>query len=81
MKGRLIAVFFVFILAVGMAWAGPAGEQETTAVAMPSDDIWAKYDPPITVTSVFSLSAFIEDALAKKPDVLEDNIWTPGIPQ
>ena len=35
-------------------------------------------DPPITVTSVFSLSAFIEDALAKKPDVLEDNIWTRG---
>ena len=78
MKVRLIAVLFVFSLVVGMAWAGPAGEQETTAVAMPSDDIWAKYDPPITVTSVFSLSAFIEDALAKNPDVLEDNIWTRG---
>ena len=77
MKSRVLAVF-VFSLAINMAWAGPAGEQETAAAAPASGDIWAKYDPPITVTSVFALSAFIEDALAKKPDVLEDNVWTRG---
>ena len=77
MKPIILAVF-VFSLAIGMAWAGPAGEQEATVVAAQPDDIWAKYEPSITVTSVFSLSAFIEDALTKDSDVLEDNVWTRG---
>ena len=78
MKSGILAVLFLSI-AVCMAWAAPAGEESTAAatVAAP-DDIWAKYDPSITVTSVFSLSAFIEDALNEKPDVMEDNVWTRG---
>jgi putative aldouronate transport system substrate-binding protein len=77
MKLGVLAVF-VFSLAIGMAWAGPAGEQGTAAATAAPDDIWAKYDPSIKVTSVFALSAFIEDALAQKPDVMEDNVWTRG---
>ena len=61
-----------------MAWAAPAAEQGSAAPVAVPDDIWAKYDPSITVTSVFSLSAFIEDALNQKPDVMEDNVWTRG---
>ena len=78
MKTGLLAVF-LFSVAIGMAWAGPAAEEGPAAapVAAP-DDIWASYDPPITVTSVFALSAFIEDALNQKPDVMEDNVWTRG---
>ncbi len=78
MKAGLLAVFLLSG-AIGMAWAGPAAEEGPAAapVAAP-DDIWASYDPPVTVTSVFSLSAFIEDALNQKPDVMEDNVWTRG---
>ena len=78
MRKRILTVLVVFSLALGMVWAGPAEEKESTGVSMPPDDIWAKYDPPITVTSVFSLSAFLEDSLSKWPDVLEDNVWTRG---
>ena len=77
MKLGVLAVF-VFSLAIGMAWAGPAGEQGTAAATAAPDDIWAKYDPSIKVTSVFALSAFIEDAMTKDSDVLEDNVWTRG---
>ena len=77
MKPGILAVLFLS-LTIGMAWAAPAGEAGTVAAVATPDDIWAKYDPPVTVTSVFSLSAFIEDALAQKPDVMEDNVWTRG---
>ena len=77
MKRTVLAVFLCSI-AINMAWAGPAGEQGTAAAIAAPDDIWAKYDPPIKVTSVFAISAFIEDALAQKPDVMEDNVWTRG---
>ena len=78
MKPGILAVLFLSI-AVCMAWAAPAGEEGTAAAAVAApDDIWAKYDPSITVTSVFSLSSFIEDALNEKPDVMEDNVWTRG---
>ena len=78
MKPGILAVLFLSI-AVCMAWAAPAGEESSAAAAVVApDDIWAKYDPSVTVTSVFSLSAFIEDALNQKPDVMEDNVWTRG---
>ena len=79
MKKRIIAIFIVFFcLALGMVWAGGSDETESTAVSAVPDDIWAKYDPPMTVTSVFSLSAFLEDSMSKHPDILEDNVWTRG---
>ena len=78
MKLGVLAVF-VFSLAIGMAWAGPAGEQGTAAAtARPRMTSGPSMIRRIKVTSVFALSAFIEDALAQKPDVMEDNVWTRG---
>ena len=78
MKKRIIAVLILFSLVIGFAWAGAAAEEGSADVPTAPDDIWEKYDPTVTVTSVFALSAFLEDSLAKWPDVLEDNVWTRG---
>ncbi|GGD85341.1 extracellular solute-binding protein [Paenibacillus nasutitermitis] len=46
--------------------------------AAKGEDAKGKYDPPITITSVKGLSDQVQKAVALKPDVVNDNIWTRG---
>lgn len=57
--------------ATAEATATPAPTEEATAPAAKT----AKYDPPITVTAVKSLSDLPQKALAKQADVVQNNIW------
>ncbi|MBW7452661.1 extracellular solute-binding protein [Paenibacillus sepulcri] len=43
-----------------------------------AEDAKGIYSPPITVTSVMGLSDQVQKAVAIKPDVASDNIWTRG---
>lgn len=38
----------------------------------------AKYETPITVTTVMGLSDQVQKSVSLKPDVLSDNVWTRG---
>jgi len=54
-----------------------AGGASTAGAEQPADPK-AKYDPPITVTSVMGLSDQVQKSVSIKPDVLSDNVWTRG---
>ncbi len=78
---RTVALLLCLILITSLAACAQPTTTPTTAPTagptIPPIDIWAKYDPGITLTSAFGIgSANLAKFLEIQPDALTNNVWT-----